>query len=146
MAVVQRGERFILSVNYVLMFLATFTLGLLSPLAVLIAYVRRGGAAPVERSHYDFQIRSFWHDVGLVILGAVCGFMALAGGVGTFVGLTGVKLPGGLTFEMTGWITIGLAVLWGILWVYGFINLIFDSLRGLMRLASGKAMGDIRPL
>ncbi len=140
------GDRAILAFNYVLMFLATFTFGLLSPLAVLIAYLRRGGSGPVERSHFDFQIRSFWHDVGLVIVGALAGIAALAGGLGTILGLGGLLLPGGVTWAQAGWVTIGLAAVWGILWIYGFINLIFDSLRGLMRLASGRGMGKTRPL
>ena len=141
-----RGDRTILAFNYALMFLATFTFGLLSPLAVLIAYLRRGGSAPMERSHFDFQIRSFWHDVGLVIIGAMAGFAALAGGLGAILGLGGLQLPGGITWVQAGWVTILLAIAWGVLWLYGFINLVFDSVRGLMRLASGRSMGKTRPL
>lgn len=140
------GDRAILALNYVLMFLATFTLGLLSPLAVLIAYLCRGGSGSIERSHYDFQIKSFWHDVGLVIVGAVAGFAAIAGGLGTILGLGGLELPFGVTWAQAGWVTIALAVFWVILWLYGFVNLIFDSARGFMRLASGRGMGKTRPL
>jgi len=140
------GDGAILAFNYVLMFLATFTFGLLSPLAVLIAYLRRGGSGPVERSHFDFQIKSFWHDVGLVIIGAAAGFAALAGGLGTILGLGGLQLPGGISWAQAGWMTIALAALWAILWLYGFVNLLFDSVRGFMRLASGRGMGKTRPL
>jgi uncharacterized membrane protein len=140
------GDKAILAFNYVLMFLATFTFGLLSPLAVGIAYLRRGGSGPLERSHFDFQIKSFWHDVGLVIIGALAGFAAIAGGLGTILGLGGLQLPWGITWAQAGWVTIALAVAWAILWLYGFINLVFDSVRGLMRLATGRGMGKTRPL
>ena len=130
--------------NYVLMFLATFTVGLLSPLALVIAYWRRGGADPIARSHYDHQIAEFWKDIVLIVAGGVCGFLALAGGLGTLFGIGGVKLPGGVTFVQTGWTTLALAGIWVVLWIWGFLNLIIGSALGFMRLASGKPAGKTR--
>lgn len=142
----RHGDRAVILANYILMFLATFTFGLFSLVAVFLAYARRGRTGGIERSHYDFQIRSFWHDVGLIIIGAIAGFLALASGVGALVGLGGITLPFGITFALAGWMTIGLAILWGLLWIYGFINLIIDSVRGMLRLASGRSMDKTRPL
>ena len=130
--------------NYVLMFLATFTVGLLSPLALVIAYWRRGGADPIARSHYDHQIAEFWKDILLIVAGGVCGFMALAGGIGTLVGIGGFRLPGGMTFMQTGTATLALAAIWAVLWIWGFLNLIIGSALGFMRLASGKPAGKTR--
>lgn len=130
--------------NYVLMFLATFTVGLLSPLALIIAYWRRGAADPIARSHYDHQIAEFWKDILLIVAGGVCGFLALAGGLGTLVGMGGMRLPAGLTFMQTGTATLILAGIWAVLWIWGFLNLIVGSALGFMRLASGQPAGKRR--
>jgi uncharacterized membrane protein len=146
MATSTGAHRAVLLANYILMFMATFTFGLFSLFAVILAYLRRGGADPVSRSHYDFQIKSFWHDVGLIIVGALCGYLAIAGGVGAFLGITGVHLPFGLGAWEAGWIAFALAIVWAVLWIWGFINLIIDSVRGMLMLAAGKPMGKTRPL
>ena len=130
--------------NYVLMFLATFTVGLLSPLALVIAYWRRGGADPIARSHYDHQIAEFWKDIVLIVAGAVCGFLALAGGLGTLVGMGGLRLPWGVSFMQTGSMTLILAAIWVVLWIWGFLNLIIGSALGFIRLASGRPAGKTR--
>ena len=41
---------------------------------------------------------------------------------------------------------VGAAGMLVALWLYGFVNLLFDSVRGFMRLASGRGMGKTRPL
>ena len=140
----QRASRMGALANYVMMFLATFTLGLLSPAALLIAYARRGGADPVTRSHYDHQIAEFWKDILLIIAGAVCGFLALAGGLGTLVGMGGLRLPWGVSFMQTGSMTLILAGIWVLLWLWGFLNLIIGSAFGFIRLASGLPAGKTR--
>ncbi len=130
--------------NYGLMFFATFTFGLLSPLALILAYARRGGADPVSRSHYDHQIKSFWQDIVLIVVGAACGYGAIASGIGALVGLAGVKLPGAVSTGQVGLVAILLAVAWAILWLWGFLNLIIESAIGFMKLASGQPAGKKR--
>lgn len=139
-AATERGLAFI---GYGLLFFATFTLGLLALVAVLLAYGRRNSPDPVARSHFRKQIKSFWFDLFLIVAGAVAGYLALAGGVSTAVGLAGIKLPGDVTLEMAGWTTVALAVAWLVLWIWGFLNLIIGSIAGAARLAAGKPIGHL---
>ncbi len=136
-----RSHRAGAMLNYGLMFFATFTFGLLSPLALILAYARRKGADPISRSHYDHQIKSFWQDIILIVVGAACGYGAIALGIGTLLGISGVNLPGGVSGGQAGMLAIGLALAWGVLWIWGFLNLIIDSAVGFMKLASGKPAG-----
>ncbi len=129
--------------GYGFLFFATFTLGLLAVLAVLLAYSRQNSPDPVARSHFRKQIKSFWFDLVLIAAGAVAGYVALAGGLGTLIGLSGVKLPGGITVENAGWITLALGIAWAVLWVWGFLNLIIGSIAGAARLAAGKPIGHL---
>lgn len=137
------ADRSLAFLCYGFLFFATFTFGLLALVAVILAYGRRNSPDPVSRSHFRKQIRSFWFDLVLIVAGAVAGYLALAGGVSTALGLTGVTLPGGVTFAMAGWTTLGLALVWAVLWIWGFLNLIFGSLLGAARLASGKPIGHL---
>lgn len=68
----QSGDRILAIVNYVLMFLALSN-GLTLLIAAILAYVRRDQAEPWLKSHFDFQIATFWY--GLVI--AIVGFLTL---------------------------------------------------------------------
>jgi uncharacterized membrane protein len=136
-------DRMFAFIAYGCLFLATFTLGLLALVGVLIAYSRKNSADPVARSHFKKQIKAFWGDLVLIVLGALAGYVAIAGGLGTLVGLSGVKLPGGVTVETAGWTTIGLGIAWAVLWVWGFLNLIIGSLAGAARLAAGRPIGHI---
>jgi len=34
---------------------------------IILAYVNRGEAEPLARSHYDFQISTFWRAVMIVV-------------------------------------------------------------------------------
>jgi uncharacterized membrane protein len=61
---------------YALLFFGPFLAGLSGLVGVVIAYVRRSVADPVERSHFAFQIREFWIAV---VLMAVAGLSALVG-------------------------------------------------------------------
>lgn len=139
-AATERGLAFI---GYGMLFFATFTLGLLALVAVLLAYSRKDSPDPVARTHFRKQIKSFWFDLLLIVAGAVAGYVALASGLGTLVGLTGVKLPGGLSTENAGWAAFAFGVAWVILWVWGFLNLIVGSIAGAARLASGKPIGHL---
>jgi uncharacterized membrane protein len=136
-------ERSFAFLCYGLLFFATFTLGLLAVIAVILAYGRRNSPDPIARTHFRKQIKTFWGDLWLIVIGAVCGYLALAGGLGTLVGLTGVSLPGGFTTEGAGWTAVAFGVAWAILWIWGFLNLILGSIAGAARLASGKPIGHL---
>jgi uncharacterized membrane protein len=136
-------DRMFAFIAYGCLFLATFTLGLLALVGVLIAYSRSGSSDPVARSHFRKQIKSFWWDLVLIVSGAIAGYVALAGGLGTLIGMSGVKLPGGVTVETAGWTTLGLGVAWAVLWIWGFLNLIIGSLAGAARLAAGRPIGHL---
>lgn len=142
-AYVSATERGVAFLCYGFLFFATFTLGLLAVLAVILAYAHTNSADLVARSHFKKQIKSFWFDILLIVAGAVAGYLALAGGVSTALGLTGVKLPGGVTLEMAGWTTLALGVAWAVLWIWGFLNLIIGSVAGAARLAAGKPIGHL---
>lgn len=139
-AATERGLAF---VGYGLLFFATFTLGLLALVAVLLAYSRKDSPDPVARSHFRKQIKSFWFDLVLIVTGAVSGYLALASGLGTLIGLTGITLPGGVTTENAGWTAFAFGIAWAILWVWGFLNLIIGSVAGAARLAAGKPIGHL---
>ncbi len=140
----QRAERVGALAVYGLLIAAPFTLGALAILAVIIAYFRRGGAGPLARSHYDYQIRSFWIDMTLVVLGVACGWASLATGLGTVAGLFGIQLPQGMTAGDLGWTAIALAIAWLVLWIWGFLGLFLGSVHGSMRLAASRPMGKTR--
>ncbi|MCC5859534.1 MAG: hypothetical protein JJT90_15355 [Ectothiorhodospiraceae bacterium] len=64
-------ERKMASIAYICYLLGFFTGGFSSLVAVVIAYVFRGDAAEALRSHYRFQIRTFWIGLLLVLVGSV---------------------------------------------------------------------------
>jgi uncharacterized membrane protein len=63
------------TIVYVLYLLSLVTGGLTSIVGLVIAYVNVGGAPEPLRSHYRFQIRTFW--IGL-LYGAASALLALA--------------------------------------------------------------------
>lgn len=42
---------------------------------LVLAYVNRGEATAVERSHYDFQISTFWRGLIMIVGGAITIFV-----------------------------------------------------------------------
>jgi uncharacterized membrane protein len=54
---------------YVLYFIGYFT-GLTMLIGVIIAHLQVGSADPLLRSHYRFQIRTFWVGLLYVVVGA----------------------------------------------------------------------------
>lgn len=81
----ESGDRILAIVNYVLCFLA-FSNGITLLIAAILAYVRRDQAQPWLKSHFDYQIRTFWY--GLVIF--VVGFLTIwIFGLGVLVWLLG---------------------------------------------------------
>jgi len=145
---VHTAERLAALVNYGLLIAAPFTLNSLGLLAMFIAYTRRGSADPVARSHFDFQIRRYWMDLLLVGLGFVCAAGALAAGFGAGIEGTmagfGVALPVRYDAVHIGVGAIVLFVLWLALWAMGLLGLLFGSIYGALRLASGLPAGKTR--
>lgn len=81
----QNGDRILAVVNYVLCFVAISN-GLTLLIAAILAYVRREQAEPWLRTHFEFQIASFWF--GLVIF--LAGFLTLwLFGLGLLIWLLG---------------------------------------------------------
>jgi uncharacterized membrane protein len=126
--------------GYLMLLAAPFTFGFLAWIALLVAWFGRGVADEVARSHYRHQIRSFVDDAVALVLSVVVGWTALASGVASLLGLSGVALPFGLEAARLGGWAIALAVLWLVLWLYGLVGLIVGSLRGVLRLSRGQAI------
>jgi uncharacterized membrane protein len=65
---------------YILYF-ASYITGITALVGVIIAHVQVGKADPLLRSHYQFQIRTFWVGVLYVVMGVILTFII----VGIFV-------------------------------------------------------------
>jgi len=79
------GDRVLVIINYVLAFLALSN-GVTLLIAAVLAYVRRDQAEPWLKSHFDFQIATFWY--GLLI--AIVGFLTIwLFGLGLLIWLIG---------------------------------------------------------
>jgi uncharacterized membrane protein len=59
---------------YVLYFVGYFT-GLTALIGVIIAHVKVGDADPVLRTHYQFQIRTFWIGLLYIVVGTILTFV-----------------------------------------------------------------------
>lgn len=64
----ESGDRILAIVNYVLCFLA-FSNGITLLIAAILAYVRRDQAQPWLKSHFDYQIRTFWYGLVIFVVG-----------------------------------------------------------------------------
>ncbi len=81
----ESGDRILAIVNYVLCFLAIFN-GITIIAAVILAYVRRDQAEAWLKSHFDYQIRTFWYSL-LIFLVGLATFWLL--GLGLLIWLVG---------------------------------------------------------
>jgi len=54
-----------------LLYLATYIFGITALVGVIIAHIKLPEADPPLRSHYDFQIRTFWIGLLYLVVGAV---------------------------------------------------------------------------
>ena len=142
------AERIAVLANYGLLIVAPFTLNVLGLAAVFFAYARRGYADPVARSHYDYQVRRYWMDLVLVGLGFIFASGALAAGFGAAIegamASFGVRFPVHYDAVHIGVGAIVLLVGWLVLWAMGLLGLLFGSIYGALRLASGLPMGKTR--
>jgi uncharacterized membrane protein len=64
-----------------LLYFAGYLTGITKIIGVIIAHIQSGSADPVARSHFQFQIRTFWIGLLYLIVGAVLLFVM----VGAFV-------------------------------------------------------------
>ncbi|HEY5071148.1 MAG TPA: DUF4870 domain-containing protein [Caulobacteraceae bacterium] len=71
-------ERQMALIIYVL-YLASFALGLTAIVGLVLAYVNRDGAPEWLKSHYTFQIRTFW--IGLLYFAAACVLIVVVVGI-----------------------------------------------------------------
>jgi uncharacterized membrane protein len=58
-----------------LLYLLGFIIHPASLVGLVLAFVNRDGASPLERSHYDFQISTFWRGLIIAIVGIVLIFV-----------------------------------------------------------------------
>ena len=58
-----------------LLYLLGFVIHPVSLVGLVLAFVHRDGASPLERSHYDFQISTFWRGLLIAIVGVVAIFV-----------------------------------------------------------------------
>ena len=140
MSIPRQGERGTAVLVYLLLLAAPFTFGVLAWIGLFIALLRKGSTDEVAASHFRHQLRAFSDVTIVLVVSVIVGWLALAGGVGSALGIAGVPLPFGLDARELGAWTIAFAVMWLALWLYGFIGLIVGSIRGLLRLARGQAI------
>ena len=80
----ESGDRILAIVNYVLSFLAIFN-GITIIAAVILAYVRRDQANEWLKSHFSYQIRTFWYALIFFVVGLLT-FWILIGFLIWFIG------------------------------------------------------------
>jgi uncharacterized membrane protein len=80
------------------LYLLGFTNGLTFLIGLVVAYVNRDTAGPINASHYTFAIRTFWLWIWLALIGGAL----LLVGVATLVFLIGIPMIaiGGLIFSV----------------------------------------------
>lgn len=61
---------------YLLLF-AGFVVAPAALIGVVLAYVNRDEASPLARSHYDFQIATFWRGLVILAVGVVTAFILI---------------------------------------------------------------------
>ncbi|KQZ06292.1 hypothetical protein ASD21_01275 [Caulobacter sp. Root1455] len=59
------------------LYLLGFTNGLTFLVGLIVAYVNRETAGPINASHYTFAIRTFWMSIGWFLIGAAMFFFGL---------------------------------------------------------------------
>jgi uncharacterized membrane protein len=144
----QSDDRTLAFVVYAMHFVSPFVFGLTSLIGVVIAYVRKPDAEPLVRSHYRFQIRSFWIGFGLAMVAAI--------GLMTGVGLLFWKLLAAVLADMPtdGWSAVSQEldvsfpvaafvslIVAGCAWLATAAWMILSSVIGAVRLSSAQCIG-----
>jgi len=60
-----------------LLYFGGFIVGVLALIGLVLAYVNRDKATALERSHYDFQISTFWRGLVILLVGIVTAFFMI---------------------------------------------------------------------
>jgi uncharacterized membrane protein len=114
-------DRAMPAVVYVLYLLGLFH-GLTLIVGLIMAYVMRGSAGPVNASHYTYLIRTFWTSL----------LAGIAGGAIMLVSIPFALILIGIPFMWAGGMIIFLAWLWAIV----------RCIVGLVRLSEGAPIGQ----
>ena len=72
------GEDKILPIVVYALYLLGFTNGLTFLVGLIVAYVNRETAGPINASHYTFAIRTFWLSIWWFLIGLALVFVGLA--------------------------------------------------------------------
>ncbi|WP_022701741.1 DUF4870 family protein [Oceanicaulis alexandrii] len=64
----QNGDRILAVINYALLLVGIGN-GLTVLIAAILAYVRKDNADPLVKNHFQFQIRTFWYWLAMVVVG-----------------------------------------------------------------------------
>lgn len=131
-----RGAAFLV---YLIMFVSPFMVGAPMLLATGIAMARKGSADDLSRSHFNYQINTMGKDIVLEIVGAICLWLAVFGGLATLAGeAPGHLMPTTFQPERMGLFSLGLLLVWLICWAWAALSLFLTPAVGALRLASGK--------
>ena len=60
-----------------ILYLVSIIVGLTGLIGVIMAYIGRGDADPVTRSHYDNQIGIFWKSLLFIVIGMLTAFFVI---------------------------------------------------------------------
>jgi uncharacterized membrane protein len=60
-----------------LLYFGGFLLAVLPLIGLVVAYVNRDGASELDRSHYDFQISTFWRGLAILAVGVITAFFLI---------------------------------------------------------------------
>ena len=60
-----------------LLYFGGFLLALLPLIGLVLAYVNRDGASELDRSHYEFQISTFWRGLVILVVGVITAFFLI---------------------------------------------------------------------
>jgi uncharacterized membrane protein len=137
--IVRHGDRGAALLVYAIMFVSPFLVGAPMLLASTIALARRGGADPVLNSHFNYQLATMGKDIALEVIGAICLWLGMFGGLATLAGeAPGHIMPQGFDPERMGMISLGLIAIWLICWAWAFLSLFLTPAVGALRLMNGK--------
>lgn len=60
-----------------LLYFGGFLLAVLPLIGLILAYVNRDGASELDRSHYEFQISTFWRGLAILVVGVITAFFLI---------------------------------------------------------------------
>lgn len=136
--IIHHGDRGAALLVYAIMFVSPFLVGAPMLLASAIAFARKGHADPVLRSHFNYQLSTMGKDILLEIVGAICLWLALFGGLATLAGEAPGIMPKGFDPDRMGLISLGLLATWLLCWAWAALSLFLTPALGAIRLMSGR--------